>query len=556
MSFTPSTVKKSKSASQRNQNSNSRRNNDDVQFDQDTSGVIQAKNDLMQLGIELDDELIQRLQKNLGIEKIFQVAHEAIHLIKNKPQVATGAVPEVSYRYVTNDTQSNKEKSTTAEEVSSSLFIADPRQSVQMLKQLENRENELEPQYRPIIDQMIEQFRLQYGRSPKRFISQLLGKNLLKEEKLHKSQIMPSAGGKDAQPASSALGRAVNLSASQSVTSPISSSAQEQQMIHKWILQKRYVDLEEFVAMIQRVGPQYSPDTVTAFYSLLAEDKKFASAKRRTVLDLFHFLNLLKSAVNESRRSFDAKTSRLAVDIEFWHRSNDGLQLGSEPSNNTTRPASSSSSSGNADRSQSTGRRCQRYQHYPDLQQAARLSVANLLGQADHEHSTKSAHGKGILGTIEHEFTNACNIPTALHSPLKIRSASPHLPRAVLQQESTLPFPPAPPKCYLDSSKVSYLMGNDTVQSTEPQGSSVNRLHREMTNKTSVAFALGDKTEPKNPATPRSFAIQASTWMDDSRSSNNHRSHSVTMPRYRMKSKELLYWNDTRPSVASALGHL
>ncbi len=56
---------------------------DEVNTYTTNTSLHQAKNDLMQLGIELDDELIERLQNNLGIDKIFKVAHDAVHVIKS-----------------------------------------------------------------------------------------------------------------------------------------------------------------------------------------------------------------------------------------------------------------------------------------------------------------------------------------------------------------------------------------------------------------------------------------------------------------------------------------
>jgi hypothetical protein len=45
--------------------------------------------------------------------------------------------------------------------------------------------------------------------------------------------------------------------------------------------------------------------------------------------------------------------------------------------------------------------------------------VAELLGSMEHKHRNDTTHGRQVMGNLVNEFENRCDVPAALHSPLK-----------------------------------------------------------------------------------------------------------------------------------------
>eukprot|EP00601_Ochromonadales_sp_CCMP2298_P020121 CAMPEP_0173308478 /NCGR_PEP_ID=MMETSP1143-20121109/21771_1 /TAXON_ID=483371 /ORGANISM="non described non described, Strain CCMP2298" /LENGTH=104 /DNA_ID=CAMNT_0014249911 /DNA_START=71 /DNA_END=382 /DNA_ORIENTATION=- len=54
----------------------------------------------------------------------------------------------------------------------------------------------------------------------------------------------------------------------------------------------------------------------------------------------------------------------------------------------------------------------------------AHQSVAQLLGSHEHRHMNKSSGGRDVMGRFHLEFANKCDVPAALHSPLKSARSS------------------------------------------------------------------------------------------------------------------------------------
>lgn len=503
----------------------------------------QAKLDLMQLGIELDDRLIERLQNNLGIHKIFEVARDVSHIMKTKPKLPTGAVAEMSFRYVAPeaDQENNRSAAQSVNPFQKELFQLDSKTSISILRRLEDRNIDIEPQHRPHIDRMIESFQIQYGRSPERFVSRLLGQKWSMADRKNPD------------------------------------------LIARAVLQNRFIGKDEFKGMIKRV---YTPDAskhrlvddnvLDTLFKLLCEEKQFAAAKTRVVVDLWTFLTLIKAATEESRRSYDGKTSQLATDVEFWRKANNVAR--SEDSRDDMSAKSIGlldSSSGNSRRAQSAPR--QRGTH-PRPPFVNAKSVAELLGQEDYSSVGREDKGRGVKGTFFNELNQVSSVPAALGRIAPPNPPSPLRDHNWWVKESKVPVPP--PENMLDSAKVAFLLGQSTgrpeTRSVSRSRSSMHYLQREAVNLGTVAEMLGgggedgrwkrqmaDRTPPnspikkKNAVAPTGDKIGSRSVPSEAPDTVDYyldRTHAGRLhdKRKKFRSTEQLHWPD-KPSVASAL---
>jgi hypothetical protein len=359
-----------------------------------------AKNDLLSIGIELDDDLIHRLQHNLGIERIFSVARKTATLMKDKPHPGTGGTPNIIYRNVT----VNNDASGASVTPFKSMTHADSRFSESILKDLSNRISVVEPQNRPALDKLLETFSVLYARSPDRFVARLLG---------HKYK---------------------------------STDKTDANSISKIALKARYVNEQDFSTMITRVDKLISPTLSRSLFLLLCEEKNFAHNKKRAVIDLWGFFTLLKTASEQSRRSFDSKTSKIASDVEFWekkatttpHKSGHKSQTQySGWMDNVPNPESemvmaehNKRFNGEANSVHGNGQRQQQQQQRSGYKPGLRLpvqapaTIAELLGVTEFKHVNDTSHGRKVMGNLKNEFQDRCDVPGALNSPLKSRPAS------------------------------------------------------------------------------------------------------------------------------------
>lgn len=572
-----------------------------------TPAVRQAKEDLLRLGIELDDELITRLQNNLGIDKIFEVAHQAATILAPQPSLDLAANnQEISFRHVSANGHGKVGFSLdTRQPVHASLqpFVSDlialnPKHSIQILKQLDNRADEIEPQYRPLLDHLIQSFRLQYARAPCRFIGRLLGRKW----------------------------------------NSATDKTQEESLITRWVLKTRYVTKQDFTTMIQRVAPKAKPEVIQTMFVLLREEKQFGNPQKHAIVDLWAFLTLLKTASEESRRSFDGAKSKLANEVEFWRETNTGgvrAIYGGSPTTTgedmmtTTNDDHYHPASGTHPRTGlppqppiEEGWRLfeniesENIRHVHDTSQPIShgkkmpkgvtsssssssgkgpASVATLLGQPHYRHLAETSSGRAVLGRFHNEVTNTCDIPSALNSPPQLqrrpRPSTAHLPHDLLQREEALPIPPA--QYVHDSRNVAYLLNNreyitQTMAVERPPAANI--LQREMLNNTSVAYALGKDTAATAQAewqrrAARKAAVSASSLgnvmqqradRDSNGNSNNGSSRNsnrngpltvnaagtstgqppraASAGRMRLSSVHDLHWESGRASVAAALG--
>lgn len=363
-----------------------------------TPQVSKAKTDLLSIGIDLDDDLISRLQTNLGIERIFSVARKAAALMKDKPNLSTGGTPNIIYRNVS----ANSAAHTASLSPFKNLVHMDGKQSASILKELNNRSSVVEPQFRPAVDKLLETFGVMYARSPDRFVSRMFGQKYKSTEKL------------------------------------------DSHAISKLVLKARYVSEEDFGTMIRRVDSNVSPSLVHQLFLLLGEDKSFAVNKKRAVVDLWGFFTLLKTASEQSRRSYDGKTSLLASDVEFWRKKNPGHA--NPVTGGANKAASSTQKSGSslwgedhtAALDMLTAENNRRFnpeansvpaqERQPPthkVQPPQPATVAQLLGTLERKHASEVHHGRQVMGKLAAELVNKCDVPMALHSPLKKDHQSP-----------------------------------------------------------------------------------------------------------------------------------
>jgi hypothetical protein len=420
------------------------------------------KFDLMSLGIELDDNLIERLQKNLGIEKIFSIAQKSASLIKSKPFVPVGAVPEMTYRNVSDD--GIKRNSSVSRPFERDMPHTDNKFSMTILKELSDSESRIEGKYRPLLDKMVERYRLQYMRSPERFVCCLLGRTM-KASDHHGTDSMS-----------------------------------------RLVLRARYVGAEDFAVMIRRVDSAAETEHIDALFHLFAVDKSFGnsvshgalsnSIRRRggDILDLWEFLTLLKTSADEARRSFDCRTSRLATDVEFWKRSNFNMSVtggrstssGGDPlmdtnerfqaernrringmASNTQRcfdskksqPTSGQSGANETRNSQSRGGQV--------------LTVSQLLGHTPPPVSPVRSSAHGSKGTLVKERRNQCDIPTALNSPLRNAPPSPRKSFAFVSSSRANQVDDRPSYNTFGGSRVGDLLGSSSSSSSS-SGNKIN----------------------------------------------------------------------------------
>jgi hypothetical protein len=678
------------------------------------STVLQAKNDLMQLGIELDDELIERLQKNLGIDRIFKVAHDAAHVIKsttrNKHPVdndnpfdiygnSVDHPSEMSYRHVPSSSSPDVVKTGGGKNAAaaalaaknkkkgksdiSQIFTLNQKSSVVLLKQLENRDDAIEPQYRPLIDQMLEYLRLLYLRSPKKFLYRLLNKKMLTAEE--KKILFTKKNHTNS--AHNLLDGNASVGTTTTTADSAAKETEELQLIYKWILQSRYFNYQEFEDMMKRILPPstislhnqslsssstpsspssvknslpfhslnvtthhhhthlplYHDEVIRAFFLLICDDKRFESTSKRKVVDLWNFLTLLKSSSDESRRSYDNMKSKLANDVEFWKRDNNIKYLKQSiiQSEHSPTPTSQSSTpttvvgerdtwmdgksndtlnhnnhqnnkKGGAGKKENNTKTTNHHRMKNDITSRSSVdlqaSAATILGQHDYQDKSRENQGRYIHGNFSLEVKNSCDVPLSValeNSPSKDmkRSRTPP-PAAILrshkifQQDYDVPVKPPNDNIY-DSSKISYLLGDDNIrkeimQKQEKQQIQTNLRHvleqqqyqqqqknnnnnsslqppppppqdrktksigcftKEIVNTTTVAGALGKPDDlRKNTAETTTGLNSFSKDVSAHRVLQHERRSQNADFKKRMNNVSNLYWeNSEKPSVAGAM---
>ena len=85
-------------------------------------------------------------------------------------------------------------------------------------------------------------------------------------------------------------------------------------------MKTRFVLHSAFSEMILRLHKQAAPDVIAVLFTLLAEETEINGLLTK-LIDIKAFLLMLKIANDDTRRSFDDKTSQVAHEVEFWNQS-------------------------------------------------------------------------------------------------------------------------------------------------------------------------------------------------------------------------------------------
>lgn len=375
-----------------------------------------ARKDLLALGIDIDESLIERMSRNLGVSTTFNLVAKASTIVRDRTKVDDNV--DITYRNVTNppeDAQGKPEKQT----LSASQFQTSPQKVFQILRCLECRSGGLEPHVRATLSKLLAKFRISYNRNGELFIRRLL--NLQRRNK--KSN-----------------GTSTNTNHDP----------------HLEILRSRYMDEHTFTGAILRLDKDTTQATASVLFSQLVERKAFGHALR-AVVDLCLFLSLLSSQ-DVTRRSYDFSDSLVAHDVEFWNLnrapnpnggSNDPVVI---PSSGVLSSAGALKRSQNLQtslhpnpdprngRSISVNPQDQNAYNSEVSQEMLKScsfdSVAGLLGKDIPQHQTGYNNGRQVVGTIKQESTGShTKVATALNSPLRDLSHSERLDQ--MQQRGT-----------------------------------------------------------------------------------------------------------------------
>ena len=125
-----------------------------------------ARNDLLALGIDLDNDLINRLQQNLGANLTLGAASKAATVLRGR---SSGKAESVTYRNFNPTTASGNALQTIRTHHNDTVQV-DMQLITSVLKELNNRDSLLEPQRRSSILKMLEHLRILYTRGPDAFI--------------------------------------------------------------------------------------------------------------------------------------------------------------------------------------------------------------------------------------------------------------------------------------------------------------------------------------------------------------------------------------------------
>lgn len=85
-------------------------------------------------------------------------------------------------------------------------------------------------------------------------------------------------------------------------------------------MKTRFVLHSTFSDIVLRLYKQATSDVIAVLFTVLAEDSEINGILTK-VIDLKAFLLMLKLANDDTRRSYDDKTSKVAHEVEFWNQS-------------------------------------------------------------------------------------------------------------------------------------------------------------------------------------------------------------------------------------------
>lgn len=128
-----------------------------------------ARKDLLALGIDLDNDLINRLQQNLGANMTFAATSRGANVVRGRQH---GKAENIMYRNVSvpKGPQLQMIRTNTNETIH-----VDMQHVTSVIKELNNRDSPIEPQVRASILKMIVSLRILYSRSPEKFLKTMHG---------------------------------------------------------------------------------------------------------------------------------------------------------------------------------------------------------------------------------------------------------------------------------------------------------------------------------------------------------------------------------------------
>jgi len=228
-----------------------------------------VKEDLLALGIDIDYHVIGRMQK-LGLSNTWSTTSKAANSLRKRNPY--GVPSDVSYQNLDNvDEASMMSKDHREQEKEWSQV--DQTRIRRALMELENRNSPLPPTSRVNALKLVQIFKIQYNRSADKFVSTML-----------------------AQKNRKGLIRAGQL------------------------MKTRFVLHSTFSEMVLRLHKKATADVIAVLFTIIAEDTEINGLLTK-VIDLKAFLLLLRLANDDTRRSYDDKTSKVANEVEFWNLS-------------------------------------------------------------------------------------------------------------------------------------------------------------------------------------------------------------------------------------------
>jgi hypothetical protein len=183
---------------------------------------------------------------------------------------------------------------------------------------------------------------------------------------------------------------------------------------HHIVLKSRYVDQKDFREIIKRLNAKASDLHIECMFDVIGTHKEIGG-KVNFVLDLWAFLDLLKHAAEDNRRSFDFKSSKIANDVEFWN------QRSARAPNQPNRVRKSSAGSPGTVEERESNARPHRAEKSSadDLSLSTRDTLAGLIGAPHRPHTGERKSGRCVKGAFTRDASAPFSVPEALSSPLR-----------------------------------------------------------------------------------------------------------------------------------------
>lgn len=225
-----------------------------------------VKRNLLALGVDIDESLIERMQRNLKVDASFE-AMEKICLLLSK---------RLGNKLV-EDLIGSLDSSIEFQQTKAHIFQVDKALVNSILRNLSDPESKMEPNVRVTINKMLEYMRLFYRRNRSLFIRRFFG---YKKNDLNN------------------------------------------QDEHSLILKNRYLDENSFTVSIKRVYPvSANNQNASHLFRLFINYNKTLNlnSSQVAVADVWLYLSILDSD-DHMRRSYELNTTKTSKDNEFWYK--------------------------------------------------------------------------------------------------------------------------------------------------------------------------------------------------------------------------------------------